>query len=222
MSEQPNDKIQERQDNAISNTNLPATPTTPDNSVSLTNEPAKRKRGRPRKDGSTAPLTVKKKKLGLGFTKDNGDANPPKPAEAQASTAPPVDYNAVATGLINMIDGLMGVVSLMTKGKITYEKLNPQEKQICAKALEQETGVLDFMAKTNGINHLVVIATLAGVFMPKVKIKHEEKDKDGKPKENKKEEKSRALTEKDEVGKKVSPPSKVDIQESKEKIDLEI
>lgn len=210
--EQNNDKVQERQDIVNS---APVEKINPDPSaVSMQNNiPEKKKRGRP-------PKSTSKIKSGSGlqlaFKSDSGDKNPPKPSDTLSASstinqAPTVDYHSVATGLITMIDGMMKVVSMMTKGRLEYEPLNSQEKNVCATALENEKGVLEFMSKTQGMNHLIVLATLAGVFMPKIKYKAPPpKDKNDKGKEKPKNDgKTLALTEKNEQ---VRPSTAVTIQ----------
>jgi len=133
------------------------------------NQPTKRGRGRPRKDGVT------KKKINVKFTPDTGDNNPPPLTDLQAVNIPQIDYPAVATGLVTTIDMMLHLVSVMSKGKLEYQQLSEHEKKICAGALEGEKPVLDFMAKSQGMNHIVVLATFAGVFGTKIKIKKTEK-----------------------------------------------
>lgn len=211
--EQNNDKVQERQD--IANSASPVEPVKVDpTATSISNNiPEKKKRGRPPKSDKVKTGAG----LKLGFKPDSGDKNPPKPSDTLSASgagiaqAPTVDYHSVATGLITMIDGMMKVVSMMTKGRLEYEPLNSQEKNVCATALENEKGVLEFMSKTQGMNHLIVLATLAGVFMPKIKYKAPPpKDKNDKGKEKPKNDgKTLVLTEKNEQ---VRPSTAVTIQ----------
>jgi len=121
----------------------------------------------------------KKGKLNLTFTPDSGDDKPPAiTKESQQETKPKINYEQVATGFIGFVDMIFQLISKISKDQITYEKLTDQEKKICVDALKQETQVLDAMNNIEWFSHIIVLGTLCGIFIPKLKIKKKEKSKD--------------------------------------------
>lgn len=169
------EKIEERKAEQIPE--IPPAPQVSDESVAIKNTD-NQKRGRGRPKGST------KKKLNVSFVPDKGDTNPPA-LQGDSTQISTIDYDVVASGLVTTIDLMMSMVSLMSRGKLEYTKLSEQEKKVCANALQQEKPVLDFMAKSQGMNHIMVLATFAGVFATKIKIKKPEKEKEKEKKSEK-------------------------------------
>lgn len=137
------------------------------------------KEQKPKAEKKKSKKETKKGKLNLTFTPDSGDDKPPAiTKESQQEPKPKINYEQVATGFIGFVDMIFQLIAKISKDQIEYEQLTPQEKKICVDALQQETEVLDAMNDIEWFSHIIVLGTLCGIFIPKIKIKKKEKSKE--------------------------------------------